>query len=138
MYQEAMTESNQRAAAYRTFCRRWQELLPQLVIMKPLSDLCWTCQQNSAAVQRATSSVLEKSAALQEYLDHLSMVTAERSFYTSILKECKESIEKHYSVDGVLVPPPLHSRVTPNTVPIKAHYSFDYAQQVSEVSDTKN
>ena len=109
VYQEAMTKSNQRAAAYRTFCRRWQELLPQLVIMKPLSDLCWTCQQNSAAVLRATSSVVEKSAALQEYLDHLSMVTAERSFYTSILKECKESIEKHYSVDGVLVPPPLHS-----------------------------
>ena len=57
------------------------------------------------------------------------MVTAERSFYTSILKECKESIEKHFSVDGVLIPPRL-------IVPIKAHYSFDYAQQVSDISDT--
>ena len=125
-----MESTNDRAAAYRTFCRRWQGLLPSLVIMKPLSDLCWTCQRYSTAVQRATSSVLEKSAALQDYLEHLSTVTSERSFYTTVLKECKESITNHFTVDGTFSPPPLYSRAAPNSTPIKAQYSFDYAQQV--------
>ena len=130
-YQVAMTAAHKRAAAYRTFCRQWQTLLPSLVIMTPMSDLCWTCQQNSAAVQRATSSDVEKSAALPEYLDHLSMVTLERSNYTTVLKEFKDSIAQHFTINGTLTPPPLYSKAVPNSVPIKAHYSFDYAQQVS-------
>ena len=129
-----MSEAGNRAEAYRTYCRWLKELLPALVIMKPLSDLCWTCQQHSTAVQRATSTVLEKSAALQQYLDHLTRVTNERSYYTTVLKECKESITDHFSVDGIFSPHPLHSRATPNSVPIKAHYSFDYAQQVHVIT----
>ncbi len=130
-YKQAMTESGERIAAYRTFCLRWQELLPSLVMMKPLSDLCWTCQQKkSTALKRASVSELEMSSALQEYQDHLSTVTTERSFYTSTLKECKDSVTDYFSVNGTLSPPQLHSRTSPNSVPIKAHYSFDYAQQV--------
>lgn len=124
-YCEAMRESSNRAVAYRTFCRRWMELLPSLVIMKPLSDLCWTCQKNSIAIQRATVSEVEKSAALQDYVGHLTTVTAERSEYTKVCKDCKDSVKAHY-----MNPPPLHSRIPPNSIPIKAHYSFDYAQQV--------
>ena len=38
------------AVAYTTFCRLWRSLLPSVIIMKPMSDLCWTCHQNSAAI----------------------------------------------------------------------------------------
>ena len=31
---------------YSTFCQKWQELTPYIIIMKPRSDLCWTCQSN--------------------------------------------------------------------------------------------
>ncbi len=86
------------------------------------------CQQHGTAVQKA--SPLEKSAALQDYLDHLQTVTTERSYYTTILKECKESIITHYTVNGTFAPPLLHSRIQANSVPIKA---FDYAQQVNNV-----
>ena len=82
VYSEGMSEAGNRAAAYRTFCRQWKELLPSLVVTKPLSDLCWM-HRNAHSKRECTFS-----------------------------------------------PPPLHSRVTPNSVPIKAHYSFDYAQQV--------
>ena len=44
-----------RPVAYRTFCRYWQELLPHTVISKPRSDLCWTCQQNSTTIVKATN-----------------------------------------------------------------------------------
>ncbi len=124
-----MMELESREVAYRTFCRRWRDLLPTLVIMKPMTDLCWTCQQHGTAVQNA--SPLEKSAALQDYLDHLHTVTTERSYYTTILKECTDSILTHHTVNGTFAPPPLHTRVQANSVRIKAHYSFDYAQQVN-------
>ena len=54
LYQRAMIESQKRAAAYTTFCRLWNTLLPAIVVMKLISDLCWTCQQHSAGIQRAT------------------------------------------------------------------------------------
>ncbi len=127
-YIQAMIECDQRGASYRTFCRRWNELLPSLVVMKPLTDLCWTCQQRGEALKAA--SLEEKSVALTAYQDHLTTVTIERSYYTAIRKECKDSITQHYTVNDEFSPPPLHSRAEPNSVPIKAHYSFDYAQQV--------
>ena len=64
-YQSAMAESGERAAAYTTFCQLWQILLPAVVVMKPMSDLCWTCQQHSAGIQRATATDIQKSTALQ-------------------------------------------------------------------------
>ena len=95
-----------------------------------MTDLCWTCQQYGTDLQRALP--LEK--VLKDYLDHLHTVTSERSFYTTILKECKDSILDHYTVNGIFAPPLLHSRAEANTVPIKAHYSFDYAQQVNNAT----
>ena len=47
-----------RAVSYRTFCRYWQMQLPHIVIGKPRSDLCWTCQQHSIAI--ANTSDMEK------------------------------------------------------------------------------
>jgi len=44
-----------RPVVYKTFCRYWQELLPHIVISKPHSNLCWTCQQNSTAIMKATN-----------------------------------------------------------------------------------
>ena len=37
---------------YRTFCYYWQKLVPHIVIGKPRSDLCWTCQQNSDSIMK--------------------------------------------------------------------------------------
>lgn len=45
--------ANQRAVKYTTFCTYWRKLLPHVVIAKPRTDLCWTCQQNSAAIMKA-------------------------------------------------------------------------------------
>ena len=50
---------------YTTFCRLWLTLLPSIIVIKPLTDLCWTCQQHSQGLQRATVSVLQRSNVLQ-------------------------------------------------------------------------
>ena len=50
-----------RAGAYSTFCKVWRHFLPH-VIARPMTDLCWTCQQNSTAIVRSTNlSEAEKS-----------------------------------------------------------------------------
>ena len=33
----------------------WQQLLPQIIVCKPMLDLCWICQQNSMMIMRAHS-----------------------------------------------------------------------------------
>ena len=64
--------SSNRPVAYSTFCRLWHTLVPNVITMKPMSDLCWTCQQNSATVLRMTNaSEGEKSQAWNIYtLEH--------------------------------------------------------------------
>lgn len=133
-YEAAMLAVSSRAVAYRTFCRLWQQqLLPSVVLMKPMSDLCWKCQQNSAAIMRAANSPeSEKSATLQTAQEHLTLVQIERSFYKTTSDDCKRSVQERFTIGDDFKPPPLSP---PNSVPIKVHYSFDYAQQVCR---TKN
>ena len=45
-----------RAVAYSTFCQLWRLLLPSVTVMKPMSDPCWQCQQNSSAILRVANA----------------------------------------------------------------------------------
>ena len=100
--------------------------------MKPMSDLCWKCQVNSTVILRSrNSSEHEKSEALQNALEHLRIVTMERSFYRSVADECRRSIQSHFKRNGEFEPPQLSAHIPANSQNIKAHYSFDYAQMVS-------
>ena len=67
LYQGAMVAVESRPAGYSTFCKLWRQLLLSLVLMKPMSDLCWQCSQNSTAIMRAANSgETEKSQKLQQ------------------------------------------------------------------------
>ena len=44
-----------RTVAYSSFCIMWRWFLPQILITKPMSDLCWVCQKNSVAIMRAAN-----------------------------------------------------------------------------------
>ena len=61
LYLQAAASSSMRAVAYPTFTQLWRQLLPNVVVMKPMSDLCWVCQQNSTAIMRAANRPEEKS-----------------------------------------------------------------------------
>ena len=80
-----------KAVAYTTFCLLWRTLVPSIVVMKPRSDLCWQCQQNSTAIMRtANASEAEKSSTIDAALEHLRIVKQERTLYKAICDECKE------------------------------------------------
>ena len=51
-----------RAVCYSLFCRLWQQLTPQVVVTKPMSDLCWTFQQNSTLIMRAHNRPVEEKS----------------------------------------------------------------------------
>ena len=55
-YKLSADEADVKAAAYSTFCTLWQQLVPHIMVMKPMSDLCWVCQQNSMAIMRAANT----------------------------------------------------------------------------------
>ena len=48
--------------AYSTFCTIWRQLVPQIQVMKPMSDLCWICQSNSTAIMRAANHPEEEKS----------------------------------------------------------------------------
>lgn len=92
---------NVNAAAYTTFCCLWRSLVPSVIIMKPMTDLCWTCHQNSTPILRAAnSSNTSKSSTLKEAKEHLCIIQVERSFYKSTYDACRESVRAHFIVNS--------------------------------------
>ena len=49
---EGLETSGEKPVAYKTFCKFWNQLVPYIIVGKPMSDLCWTCQQNSTMITR--------------------------------------------------------------------------------------
>ncbi|XP_064383600.1 uncharacterized protein LOC135332176 [Halichondria panicea] len=130
-HQSAINDSSIHTVVYSTFCRLWRTLLPQVLIMKPMSDLCWQCQQNSTAIIRsANSQESDKSSTLKAAEDHLTHVQLERSYYRAICDDCRQEVRTCFTENGTFSPPLPHSGIPANTKRIKVHYSFDYAQQV--------
>ena len=58
------------AVCYSLFCQLWKKLTPQVVVTKPMSDLCWTCQKNSAIIMRAHNRPVEEKT---EVIMHTSV-----------------------------------------------------------------
>ena len=51
-----------KAVGYSLFCALWKELTPQVVITRPMSDLCWVCQKNSNMIVRAHNRPVEEKS----------------------------------------------------------------------------
>ena len=64
LYLQAAATDSMRTVAYSTFTQLWRQLLPHIVIMKPMSDLCWVCQQNSAAITRSANRPEEEKSSV--------------------------------------------------------------------------
>ena len=89
---KASAESNLRPIGFSTFCRLWRNFLPSILVMKPMTDLCWTCQKNNSAIIRSVNcSEQDKSDALKKAEEHLRIVHVGRSFYNATIAECSVS-----------------------------------------------
>lgn len=92
LYSDSCQASGHRAVSECTFYRLWQQYVPNVLPMKPMSDLCWTCQKNSALLVKASKKdFVEKTEAVAKAEEHLWQATTERSYYKSKVQECRES-----------------------------------------------
>ena len=136
VYHEAAQKADSiHAVAYTTFCLLWRKQLPQVRLMKPMTDLCWTCQQNSTAILRAANQTDGEKSDTLKAKEHLRIVSLERSLYKTSCDECSKSILAHFTDDEVFHPLPVASQTPANSQDIQSHYSFDYAQQIHYPSD---
>lgn len=84
--------------AYTTFCCLWRSLLPSVVVMKPMSDLCWTYQKNSTAIVRASNHHESlKSKVLHQAEEHLRLVQVEWGYYKSVCDDYTRSVKGCFS-----------------------------------------
>ena len=51
-YHRSLRESPHRVASQKHFIYLWRKYVPNIFPCKPMSDLCWICQQNSTAIAR--------------------------------------------------------------------------------------
>ena len=131
VYYSTCEASNKQAVSYKRFTQLWQEFFPDVVVAKPMTDLCFTCQQNSSKLQQAANlSESEKSECIATQQEHLNSAKTERDFYKFVCNKSKETLETL----GVAA---LQNRenVTASSLAGSTHYSFDYAQQVHIPSD---
>ena len=52
---ESLQESNVQVVSYSTFTQIGRRFTPEVRVMKPMTDLCWTCQQNSALIMKSVN-----------------------------------------------------------------------------------
>ena len=63
VYHQAAMESNDiKAVCYSLLCSLWKQLTPQVVVTRPMSDLCWVCQQYSTLIMRAHNRPVEEKS----------------------------------------------------------------------------
>ena len=124
-FKRACEESNKQAVSYTKFTDLWKQFYPNVVVSKPMTDLCFTCQQNTSKLLRAGNLPEEEmSECVQTQQEHLNSVKAERELYRKVCEEAKcsfQAIVDQIDLDG------RHESCSLTTT---MHYSFDFAQQV--------
>ena len=95
--------------------------------MRPMSDLCFTCEQNNSQIFRSANLPESlKSACVRAQEEHLSRANGERTFYKSTIKALEPTVQQVLGANHGVVPRnnPLCS------LQGGMHYSYDYAQHV--------
>lgn len=124
-FKRACEQSNKQAVSYTKFIDLWKQFHPNIVVAKPMSDLRFTCQQNTSKLLWAANlPEAEKSECVKAQQEHLNSVQTERELYREVCEEAKcnlEAVEDQTDLDE------QHEACSVSTT---MHYSFDFAQQV--------
>ena len=130
MYHYASTAAGHVAVGYSKFCDLWKQLCPFIVIMRPASDLCWTCQKNNNQILKSANlPETQKAEAVKQQEAHLKLAAEERDFYKSCCKTTKDALVDHLKdVD-------FSEKRVACSLEGTVHYSYDYAQQLHYPAD---
>ena len=95
LYHQAVSaDDDVKAIGYSLFCKLWTGLTPQAVVTKPMSDLCWTCQQNSTLIMRAHNRPVEEKSEVHKSnvqwhcIERLLCTTNTKHVYTQCACTC--------------------------------------------------
>ncbi len=122
IYKESLEDSQKRTVGYHSFRKLWLELAPNIVITKPRSDVCLTCENHRKAINAAIANAEEeKIKCLSKALEHIQKAKIERDYYRHSIKISKES---YASIKNRITSGKTSSNET------TMHYSWDFAQQV--------
>lgn len=124
-FESACKASEKQAVSYSKFVELWTEFYPSVVVAKPMTDLCITCQQNTTKLLRAANLPdREKSDCVQAQQEHLNLALGERNMYK---EACKEAADNFEAAEGTIDLSETHPSCSFTGT---MHYSFDYAQQI--------
>ena len=113
-YKEACTQNSWNAVGRSAFYDLWSRLLSHISVSKPSSDLCFTCQQNSLAIQQSACMLeAEKTRRLEVAQEHIQLAHEQRSHYNEQVEAAQQACKS--AAGGT---------------PTIGHYSYDFAQQV--------
>ena len=111
-YREAATDP----VGKSKFFELWDELTPHVAVMKPSSDLCFTCQQNNQSIIKAVN--MPEAIRKQRFDNasrHLELAQTACHYYRAQCEEAETTWTAH-----------LETQEPVDTM----HYSYDFAQQV--------
>ena len=96
----------------RTFENLWSQLCPYITVMKPATDLCFECQENTSLLMKAANMPESmKSKRISHAQKHISLAQMQRQHYNDQCEQAKRALEV-------------------NETNSYMHYSFDFAQQI--------
>ena len=124
-YKNLLNSTGCSSVGYSTFCDLWKQLCPFVVIMRPATDLCWTCRKNNNRIHKSANLPdAHQPEVVRAQKEHLRLAAGEREFYKTCCKESKDSLAAHLeNIDfgGEREPCSYFGTV---------HYSYDCAQQL--------
>ena len=128
-FNKACEETGKKAVCYTKFIDLWQQFHPNVVVAKPMSDLCFTCQQNTCKLVRSANLPdKKKSECMQAQQEHLNCVQTERDLYRNVCKEAENNFKT--LEEQIELGKPQEACSLDTTI----HYSFDFAQQIHILS----
>ena len=70
--------TGQVSVGYSKFCDLWNQLCPFILIMRPATDLCWTCQKNNSQINKSVNlPEAEKVDVVRKQEEHLRLASGE-------------------------------------------------------------
>ena len=94
-FKTACEETGKQAVCYTKFIKLWEQFHPDLVVAKPMTDLCLTCQQNTSKLLRSANLPdIEKSECVLAQQEHLNCVQTERDLYKNACAASKNNFER--------------------------------------------
>ena len=124
-FESACKAAGKQAVCYSKFIDLWQQFHPSVIVAKPMTDLCLTCQENTSKLLRAANLPdHEKSQCVQAQQEHLNLALGERDLYKDA---CQQATANFEAIEDTI---DLSESHDPSSLNTTMHYSFDYAQQV--------